>query len=288
MNFAAIGQALSRSMLVLKKNSPHILFGAGVVGAAGATVLACRSTLKVSEVLDEIQHDVEQVKGMESLVERESSSYSLDEYRKDTVYVYAKGAVKLGKLYAPALILGGVSIAAIAGSHIQLTKRNNALMVAYAAVAKAYDEYRDRVRDRLGPEEELDIYRGTKTEKLEDGTEVKVLDESGRSPYSRCFDEQSENFEKDAEYNRFFISCQQSWANERLRSKGHVFLNEVYESLGLDHTTAGSVVGWVWDGDGDNYIDFGLYSAVNAGWINSPEPRLWLDFNVDGVIYDKI
>lgn len=289
MNFSGISRMLSRQALVLKKNSPHILFGAGVIGIATSTVLACRSTLKITEVLDEIQHDVEQVNGMgKALAHKEGSSYSVEEYRKDQVYVYAKGTGKLLRLYGPAILVGGVSIIAITGSHIQLTKRNNALMVAYAAVQKAYDEYRNRVRERYGEEEELDIYHATEKQVLDDGSEIRVSDGSKASPYARFFDQVSPHWEKNAEINRFYISCQQKYLNDCLRARGHVFLNEAYDRLGFERTPAGAVVGWVYDGDGDGYIDFGIYRTTNAEYINGWEPVILLDFNVDGVIYDKI
>ena len=60
--------------------------------------------------------------------------------------------------------------------------------------------------------------------------------------------------------------------------------------LGFPHTSAGAVVGWV-RGNGDGYVDFGLmdfYSNANRLFHEGFEPNIWLDFNVDGVIWDKI
>jgi hypothetical protein len=70
-----------------------------------------------------------------------------------------------------------------------------------------------------------------------------------------------------------------------------VFLNEIHDMLGLERTKAGAVVGWVMGGDGDERIDFGVFKAneyMGQEFVNGNERSILLDFNVDGVIYDKI
>jgi hypothetical protein len=291
--------SFSRNLLHVKKQSPHIFFGIGVVGMVTSTVLACRATLKLSETLDDIHTDVENVKALkneaidslahDSKVVDLQQVYSDEQYKKDMVYVYSKATVRISKLYGPSVVIGAISIAALTGSHVQLTRRNTALMAAYAAVQKAYDDYRDRVREELGSEKELDIYHAAKTEVDDNGEEQKVVDPNKMSVYSKFFDEYSDCWAKDPELNRIYITCQQQYANDLLRSRGHVFLNEVYDTLGIERTREGAVVGWIRDSkDGDNFIDFGMYEARNAAFINGVERSVLLDFNVDGVIYDKI
>lgn len=276
--------------MVAKKNSPHIFFVGGVVGALGGTVLACRATLKLEEKLDEIQEDVNSVKEMGQSSREKGTEYSEKEYYKDLCYVYAKGTTKLVRLYGPSAAVGAVSIAALTGSHIQLTRRNTALTAAFAALSKAYDEYRLRVQEEIGLERELDIYRGAREEesKDEDGKKVvKVVDPNGFSPYARMFDEANSNWQKSPELNRIFIQCQQNYANNLLKARGHVFLNEVYDSLGMERSHAGQVVGWVMDGDGDDFVDFGLFEPRSSRFVNGEERSIVLDFNVDGIVYDK-
>jgi hypothetical protein len=86
-----------------------------------------------------------------------------------------------------------------------------------------------------------------------------------------------------------FIRSQQNYANDLLNARGHVFLNEVYDMLGIERTSAGAVVGWV-RGNGDNEIDFGVLNDLHSGqrFINGDERSVLLDFNVDGVVYDLI
>lgn len=288
-----IRRRVSRKKLTLKKQSPHIFFGLGIAGSVTSTVLACRATLRLSETLETIENDVSNIKEFRAtylqMTPEDQENYSKRELDKDTAYVYAKATYKLGRLYAPAIGLGVLSISALTGSHVSLSRRNTALMAAYSAVSKAYADYRERVMLEVGEERELDIYHAkVKAISEATGETVDVADPNKWSAYARFFDEGSPHWEKNAEFNRLFVQCQQNYANELLRARGHLFLNEVYDSLGIDRSQAGSVVGWVIGKHGDNYVDFGMYEALNAQFINGWEPRILLDFNVDGVIYDKI
>ena len=91
-----------------------------------------------------------------------------------------------------------------------------------------------------------------------------------------------------------YLRHQQNYANELLRSRGYVFLNDVYDMLGIRRTKAGQIVGWVYDEKNpniDNYIDFGIYNVHYEGardFVNGFECSILLDFNVDGPIIDLI
>ncbi len=113
---------------------------------------------------------------------------------------------------------------------------------------------------------------------------MKVVNGTEYSPYARFFDETSREWKKDAEMNLYFLQCQQTWANHQLRARGHIFLNEIYDSLGMERSSAGQIVGWVVNGEGDGFVDFGLYEARSTGFRHGLEPRIILDFNVDGPV----
>lgn len=289
---------IGRAILVTKKNSPHIFFAGGLVGSIASTILACRATLKLEPVVDEIRGDIAKVKSLKEHSEKDrallenSIEYTDKEYVSDLTKVYFKGTKELVKLYGPSVALNIASVGALTGSHVQMARRNSALTATAAAISKAYDDYRERVRDELGEKKELDIHRAlTEEEVTVDGKKkiVSVADPNKWSAYARIFDESSPNWQKESELNRIFVQAQQNYANHLLHARGHVFLNEVYDSLGLERSRAGAVVGWVLNGDtSDNYIDFGLFEAYSARFINNQERSVILDFNVDGVIYDKI
>lgn len=287
-----ITRTFARTTLKAKRNSPHIFFAVGVAGVITATVLACKATLKLEKDIDEIKTNFEEVKGMREDSKKDLVKYSDHDYHKDMLYLYGKSIKKITVLYAPAAAVGTFSIAALTGSHVQLARRNAALTGAFAAISKAYDEYRTRVREEIGEERELEIYRGIRTKEVEiDGQKelVKYEDPGGWSPYAREFMEGNPRFKNSQELNRLIILTAQNYANHKLHADGHYFLNDAYDSLGFDRTTAGAIVGWVLNGEGDGFIDFGIHDPVNY-----PTPMFdirrsfILDFNVDGVIYQKL
>ncbi len=288
----SISRSVSTSLLQAKINSPNYMFVGGLVGVLAGTVLACRATLKLSDTLDEFQDDIENVKGMGDLRRDPSAPYDDGEYYRDLIYVYAKGSYKVARLYAPAAIVTGLSVVALTGAHVTLTNRNTALTGTLALVSKAYDEYRERVKEEVGLEKELDIYHSVENKVIisADGSRetVNVVNPNSLSTYARFFDEASPYWEKSAELNKLFVQCQQNYANNRLQARGHLFLNEVYDMFGIEHSQAGCVVGWVIGPDGDNYVDFGMFDAYNRDFVHGQERSILLDFNVDGVIYDKI
>lgn len=293
---AGMSRGIGHQMLVAKKNSPHIFFGAGVIGVITSAVLACRATLKLEDTIDEIRKEVDEVKNDNHL--RTGTEYELTQREEHQALgrVYIRSAVKIGKLYGPSVVLGAASVGCLTGAHVQQSRRNSALTATVGLISQAFEEYRERVREEIGEERESDVYNGIRTEKrVIDGkkVDVKVLDANGRSPYARTFNQWCPSWKRDAYYNRMFVESQQAWANEKLRVRGHMLLNDVYDALGMERSQAGTIVGWLYDKDGntegDNYIDFGIFMQEdNFEFINGSEFDVHLDFNVDGIINDKI
>lgn len=312
MNKLAIMNKASNLMgktgLKLKKYSPEILVVAGVVGTVASAVMACKATLKVNDILEESKKQIDTIHECAadtSLVE--SGRYSPEDAKKDLAVVYAQTGFKFVKLYGPSVILGALSITSILASNNILRKRNVALGAAYAALDKGFKDYRSRVVEHFGEEVDRQLKYNLKTEKIEEkvtdpetGKEKKVKktieisDGQFVSPYARFFDESSRYFEKNPELNLMFLRAEQNYANDRLRARGYVFLNEIYERLGIPTTKAGQVVGWIYDpknGKGDNYIDFGIYDMNREkvrDFVNGYERVILLDFNVDGDILNEI
>ena len=284
-------RSFGRQLLKTQKNSPHIMFAAGLVGVGASVVLACRATLKLEKAADDIKTDLQAVKMLGADAKENDVGYSSQDYGKDMLYVYAKSAIRVGRLYGPAVVVGTAGVVLLTGSHVQLSRRNQALTVTLAAAMKAFEEYRVRVQNEIGPERELNIYRGVREERIEGQKElVQTTDlTDGPSIYSRVFDDNNPNFKNSAEWNRLFIQTQEAYANHMLNARGHVLLNDVYDQLGFDRTVPGSVVGWVRKGNGDGYVNFGLYEAVNTYPVHAFDLRaIILDFNVDGVVYNLI
>lgn len=301
-------KTFSRVGLKLQKHSPEILAAVGTVGVVASAVMACKATTKISTILDETKTYVDMIHDCaadQGLVE--SGKYTPDDARKDIVIVYSQTAVKLAKLYAPSVALGALSLGCLLTSNNILRKRNVALAAAYATIDKSFKEYRSRVIERFGEAVDKELKYNITKQKVEEivkdsetGEEKKIEKEisvagvDGYSEYARFFDDGCKGWEKDAEMNLMFLRAQQQYANDLLRSRGHLFLNEVYDMLGIPHTKAGQIVGWVYDPDRidiDNYVDFGIYDVNKPkarDFVNGYERTILLDFNVDGNILDLI
>lgn len=279
----------------LSKHSPRILFVAGTVGVVAAGVLACRSTLKLSGVLHDLEIETElmEAQGREA-VNDPTRKYTERQFKKDQTLLYTRHAFEITKLYAPAIGLGLVSIACLTKSHTLLSSRNANLTLAYAATEKALRDYRGRVAAEFGDEKEREVYFAAEDHTIVEDTDKGPKKVTVKRPtevglYARFYDEFARNWQPDAEDNRIFIVNQERWANDKLQSQGYLFLNDVYKMLGLDISPVGQQVGWTLDGTGDGFVDFHLYDEKrNANFINGYENSVLLDFNVDGPILDKI
>lgn len=285
MNLSFATRIIGRTSLVLSKHAPTILTVAGTAGFVGTTILASKATLKLEETVAEEASLL--VKVHEA---QEEGKLSDKDAAHDKVVLYTRMATKLGKLYAPALILGTASIAALATGHGIMLKRNASLAAAYAAVDQAFKSYKKKVEQKFGREAVLEAVSVPTEELVVDGeTTESVLKYGDTSPYGVIFDETNHNWSADEDLSVLHLKCQQQYANDILQTRGHIFLNEVYKMLGFPHTPAGAITGWV-KGNGDNFVDFNIHDGLFEGEdANGRLVTKWaLDFNVDGVMYDKI
>ena len=296
----SVNGVASKAVMKLKKHSPEILVVAGIAGTVVSAVLACKATTKVAEILDETKGTLDTIhEGMETGAIN-GQEYTTEDGKKDTVVVYAQTGMKLTKLYAPAIILGTLSITSILASNNILRKRNVALGAAYAAIDKSFKEYRGRVIERFGEQVDTELKYGIKAKKFEEievdpenGKEKKVkktvmvADPNLQSDYAVYFDSKSRNYETNPDYNRMFLKAQQAFANDKLQTRGHLFLNEVLDDLDLPRTPAGQIVGWTKDGP-DGYVNFRIVEVERETEDGRHEPALLLDFNVEGNIWEKM
>ena len=300
-----ISRTFNRIGLQLKKHSPEILIVAGVIGTVTSAVMACKASTKLNDILDKRKKEIETIHYYKEHPEELKEEYTKEDATKDTVIVYRDTAIDLIKLYGPSIALGALSIAGIITSNNIHRKRNIALAAAYTAVDAGFKQYRGRVIERLGEEFDKELRYNVKNIEVEEkvvdekGEEttvkktVTVVDPSEFSDYAKLFDDGNSGWDPDPEYSLMFLKHQQNYANDLLRTRGHLFLNEVYDMLGIPRTKAGQIVGWIYDEknpnhDGDNFVDFGIYTKANKEFVDGFEKVAILDFNVDGPIYNLI
>ena len=295
-----------KAEFTIKKNSPEILLGAGIVGFVGTIVLACRATCRADEVLEFHRRKIKDINDAKEIADADPEgemSYDVEIYRQDKAIRYLKTTGSLAKLYAPTVAVGTLSLACILTSRNIMQKRYLGVVAAYNGVSAAFEEYRKRVRDEYGEGldkhfrygttyDELPVYdeNGKKTKEKEqvEKTETEMVMPTDDS--CRFFDSSNPNWDKNPAFSMMWLRGQQNILNDILHTRGHVFLNEVYDALGFPHTPQGAVLGWI-DGEGDNCIDFGLYDPNKENvrrFVNGVDNVIMLEFNHDGVIWDKI
>ena len=304
---ASVSRSLHKVGFKLKKHSPEILVVTGVVGIVASTIMACKATTKVSEIIDETKETIDTIhdsvgKGLHTA---DGEEYTQEVANKDLAIVYVQTGWKFVKLYGPSVALGVASIGCMVGSNRILKKRNIALAAAFKAVDTSFKEYRERLVDRFGKELDRELRFGIKAKEIEE----KVVDEEGNettvtktvevmdpnvthSIYSVVFCEGNTGWTKNAELNKLFLIKQQNWANDKLRLNGILTLNEVYDMIGAQRTAYGQIAGWVYTDDcsaGDNFVDFGVFDVNNkkaCDFLNGYERSIVLDFNCIGNILD--
>lgn len=297
MNFASTMKlAAGKTGLWIKAKSPEILLATGIAATLAGVYLACKETLKVDEVIKEAEEKKKQIAEFPA-----SEEYTEEDRAHDGKIVAVQTGVKIAKTYAPAAGVLLLAITCYCASYGIIKSRNVALTAAYNTMKTAYDAYRKRVATEVGEEREQLLYRGAEKTKIdtivedENGKKKKVKEEvytselEGLSPYARIFDEFNcpTTWSKSPIYNRNFIESAQRYANDMLWQRGHLFLNEVYDLLGMDRSKEGQIVGWKKkDSEGDGYIDFGLMELRGKDFMEGHNPSIMLDFNVDGPILE--
>lgn len=301
----AVTSKVGIQTLVVRKHSPAILMGAGVVGFGATIFLACRATLKLDEILDEAQANEQAFEEGVGKALKDGGKYTEEDAKNDGLTNKVKTAIKVAKLYAPVVIVGGATLACFTGSFKILTTRNAGITAAYAGMDKAFREYRSRVVAKYGKEADAEFRFGKVERQIGVDTDEGVVEKTvnnadpefaeqtnGFSMYARQFDPVNNNWNPFKGRNESFLRAQQQWANDLLVKNGYLMLNDVYKSLGMGYTSPGSQVGWVLNNKrgGDNYVDFGCLDEDGhlREEMITPNGAIWIDPNVDGVVWDLL
>jgi hypothetical protein len=307
-----IMSAGSKALFKVKKASPELLIFGGIITGGYATYKLCKQTLKVTEIVDETKETLEKIHTQEDKLNNgeepkyeengELVPYTEEVAKRDKFIAYLQCGTKIAKNYAPAVGLYILSIAMILGGFKIIKGRYVATMGVLTATQNSFKEYRKKIADKYGKnidletllgvehttetEEEVDKKGNIKVKETEKHTATKSRDDD--SDFTRLFDElNAKTWKNDPVANFTFLKSVEKWCTNRLRTRGHLFLNEVYDALGMEHTKTGALCGWILDGNGDDFVDFGL-DGIPREWDWYEEPNMWLNFNCEGAIYDKI
>lgn len=275
---------------LLTRHAPEILIFLGIGGGITAGVMACSATRRLDAVLDEHKAQLAEARA------------ETDTEKTPVAKVYLSTGAALMKLYGPSIAMGALSVTSILAGGNVLHKRNVALAAAYTTLDQSYRAYRGRVKERFGEDVERELRNNLQKWEIEET----IVDDKGKkkklkreiqvpngmpSDYARYFTyPEAKAAEPNMTYNQFFLKTQRTLANNLLRARKYLFLNDVYDMLGIERSVAGQCVGWVYDPNredhGDNLVDFGIQTVHRLKEDGTYEEVLLLDFNVDGEIWN--
>lgn len=311
-----LNRTANRAGLQIKKHSPEILVTVGIASGIVAAVMACKATPKASAIIEDAKNTIDDIHRVAAdpekfVTEEHPELYTKEDEKKDLAMVYAKTGVEMVKVYGPSILVGTFAITSILAGHNIMRKRYAATVAAYMTLDQNFKDYRNRVIERFGQELDKELRFNIKAKEVEeivvneDGTQeivktvVNEVDPTTIGDYARFFDEWCIGFEKNnPEYNLMTLRRLEDYANDLLVNRGHVLLNDVFDSFGLPRTPIGAVVGWYYDPSDptrDNFVSFGKdFDHFNPNnpklrdFVNGREQALLLEFNVDGPIYELI
>lgn len=294
------------------KHSPELLLGTSIASGIGATVCGCIATKKMEAINDRHKEALDILHKEHPGRDDGESSDENREYRRLVTREYGRYWFDIAKAWAPCVGLTLASGTAALASFKIINGRLVVAETAFAGVTKAFEQYRDNVIEDQG--EEKDLYYASngalkkkqeliakgkykeKEKKYDNGVQMINLTKVD-DIFHYYFNEDTVAFGRysNAPYYNMTVLCStQEMFDNNLKNDGIVYLDSVYQYLGLDMKTLlaeraqGRTYGWVLDcytEDGmpnDQHVLFGIYEyndtqhkLFRAGQIND----LMLHFN---------
>lgn len=294
---------MANAKFYIKKNSPEILVGAGIATLIGSLVYTVIGTLNTGVEVTNAVCELDEVENDDSLMEEERRK------KKHGIYIHA--GLNIARNYAPAVTLATVSAGCLIGSNAIMRRRAFSLAAAYSALDSTFSDYRTRVIDEYGEDVDKKMRYGLTTKEVEveqideeTGEVVKTtstVTEAAESATNIWYKRQYElsdgtvivnpNWQPDKGLNATFVLAQIAWFNGRLSRGEHVWLDDIYNELGIPvdgYRQEAHVLGWTPDKNGEKYIKCRLYNKEESGdFISNDDGDILLSFNPDGILYYK-
>lgn len=302
--------AASGSGLFFKAHAPEILVGTGVVGFGLTVVGACKATSKAHDILEAKEEALNDndLAFQDNIISEKDHEDNIRQINRNSKWM-------LVKAYTPTATGLVVSVILVLGGYRMINGRLVKTAAAYKILEDGFGRYRENVRDEFGEDADWRMLNTIRPERLEaaekereanreieaDKKRKKKNYEKRRTAhqevYSKFFDQYSDRWRRSWTPDQVwdYLRQKQREANDMLRIRKHIFLNEVYDLLGLDRTEEGAVVGWILTKKNPNsFVDFGLKSMPEEerrrflSAERNEDIKIWLHFNPDGLIYNMI
>lgn len=244
MNF---GRMLKNLEKLTVDNTPAILTAVGVAGAITTAVLSGRSAVETYVILEDAKPGPDQM------------DYGLGIDRKEK-------AKLVWQVWVLPVSVGAITCTSIVMANRIGTRRAAAMATAYVISEKAFEEYREKVVEKLGVNKERaarDEIAQNRVSKMDDSDifldEGEVL----------CCDQFTGRYFKSTMEN---IKKAQNDTNYQIMHSGNQSLSEFYGRLGLEPTSMSDGLGW----NSDNLMDI-LFSTTMSP---NGKPCISIDFRV--------
>ena len=300
-----VKSGVSRIGFVANKFAPEILLGGGIVGVAGAAVMATVAAPDVHVAVTEANRSIQAI---DQTLESDPDNYTVTDAKSDKRQVFKSAALVVVKKYGPAVTLGALSVGSILTAYGIMKSRNLALAAAYKGLEQAYNKYRARVVEDHGEQYDRDVRHGVRRKMIQEKTtnakgkeitvEKEVIEQdhaAGTSYYARYFTHGNPMFKGEFSLDVMYLRMKENELNSILEINGHLFLNEAYDHLGMPRTEAGQIMGWRKNNpNGDGYVSLGIFNRLTGemcDWVDDPtyHEGIPVDFNVDSEpLFDKI
>lgn len=300
MNFK---KTCKTALLKVKKHSPEILMGVGIVSLVGAVGTAIWKTATCDKILDEHEEAMnnaeEHVKEQKEKIEeankkrvakgKEALVYTEEDEENDIQLFKTKAWIKtIGKMawhYAPTIALTALSATSFLGAFCIIKGRYTAVAGALAATTSAFENYRRRVIEDVGADKDFEYRYGMKKEKAtitkEDGTKEEVdawtttEEVVGDGFFTFIFDDRSGEYYKDMATNIISLNGIRATLDMDLQSNGYLSGVDICKRLDvweyLTKEQRRKLLYFGYYDDGNTHVDFDLYSLRNKDKIMRPE-----------------
>ena len=212
-----------------------------VAGAAGS-VATVAMTVKATRKMDELSAKYNDTK---ELIEENAAKFPQGTVEKDLGELKTSYIVDSIKTVGPVVLVGAASLLCFGLAWGITSKRLKALGAAYSVLKLEYDKYRDRTREAVGEEKELEIYHQAQEDvriELEQVGKVDLFELHGV-----WFSESEEFCKDDASYNNTIISeAEQEW-DVLVSRYGEMKMNDLFENLGMRKKNKCAALGWNMD-----------------------------------------
>jgi len=240
-------EILARGGKLAADNSPAILTAVGVTGALTTAYLTGKASFKAALILNDNDH-------------------------------YGQADVKemfqlTWKCYIPAAITAALTISAIIGANRIGTRRAAALAAAYAISERAFEEYKTKIIEKLGPKKEQEARDEIAQDRVDRnpvGSQEIIIAGAGTVLCHEAYT------------GRYFLSDMetlrkaQNDINAQVLSDSYASLTDFYDLIGLPHTANSDEVGW----NSDKLMDLKFSAVISQ---DGRSPCISIDFTVHPV-----